>query len=110
MGDCSVSPVFVEVVAPALESGSDLQVKLFNVINSKAPSVREVVEKNLWVVNCGVSFFIESIDGRDFIVARGIVKRSGVDTVVGVIKDVFTLVGVDLSGLKVRVFDPCELK
>jgi hypothetical protein len=110
MSDCPASPVFVEISGPALESGSDLQVKLFSVVNNKAPSVKEVVERNLWVVNCGVSFYIENIGGRDFVVARGIVKRGGVDDIVNVVKDVFTLVGVDLSGLRVRVFDPCEFK
>jgi len=110
MSDCSASPIFLEVRVPAVKVGSELLNELFDAINRKAMDSEMIIRRNVWVSCCGISFDIEDIDGKEYVVAHAVVKRGGVNAVVNVVRDVLTQVSVDLNQLVVRTFDPCNHK
>ena len=110
MSDCSSVPLFIEVMAPALETGSTLQDTLFSTINSWGFRNRDVIGKFVCDFCSGVAFYIENINGKDHVIARTAVRRGKVDVVVGIIKEALVQIGVDVGKLSVRVFDPCEYK
>jgi len=110
MSDCSSVPLFLEVMAPALESGSTLQDVLFSTASSWASKYRDVISKFVCDFCSGASFYIENIGGRDYVVVRTAVNRGNVDVVVGIIKDALAMIGVDSNQLVVRTFDPCNHK
>jgi len=110
MSDCFNVPLFIEVMAPALETGSTLQDILFSTINGWGFRNRDVIGKFVCDFCSGVAFYIESVNGKDYVIARTAVKRGKVDVIVGIIKEALVQVGVDVGKLSVRVYDPCECK
>jgi len=110
MSDCSASPIFLEVSVPAVKVGSELLNELFDAINRKVMDSETIIRRNVWIGCCGISFDIEDIDGKEYVVAHAVVKRGGVDAIINVVRDVLTQVSVDLNQLVVRTFDPCNHK
>jgi len=110
MSDCSSVPLLIEVMAPALESGSSLQDVLFSTIDSWGFRNRDVIGRFVCDFCSGVAFYIENIGGRDYVIARTAVRRGKADVVVGIIKEALVQIGVDVGKLSVRVYDPCECK
>jgi len=116
MSNCSNVPLFLEVMAPALESGSTLQDVFFNTVSGWGFEYKDVINKFVCDFCSGVMFYIENIDGKDHVVVRTAVKRDidfyktamKVDVLISIIKEALSMIGVDMNKLRVRIYDPCK--
>ena len=106
--NCSELPLFLEVMAPALESGSTLQAQLFYTVDSWGFRNRDVINRYVWDGCCSVMFYIENIEGKDHVVARAVVKRDKVNTLIDIVKDALASIGVDMNKLRVKTYNPCK--
>ena len=105
---CSELPLFLEVMAPALESGSTLQDMLFSTVDSWGFRNRDVINRYVWDGCCGVRFYIENVEGKDHVVARAIAKRDKVNILIDIVKDALVSIGVDTNKLRIKTYDPCK--
>jgi len=106
--NCSELPLILEVMAPALETGSTLQDKLFSTVDSWGFEHKSVIEKYVWDGCCKVMFYIENVEGKDHVVARAIAKRDKVDLLIDIVKEALVSIGVDTNKLRIKTYDPCK--
>jgi hypothetical protein len=106
--NCSELPLFLEVMAPALESGSTLQYNLFSTVDEWGFRNRDVINMYVWDGCCRVMFYIENVEGKDHVVARAVVKRDKANILIDIVKDALASIGVDMNKLRVRTYDPCK--
>ena len=102
--NCSKLPLFLEVMAPTFLS-EDM---LFYTTTSWGFENKDAINKCIWDGCCGVIFYIENINGENYVIARTVVKRGYTEQIVNIIKDALKRLGADTTRLKVRVYDPCK--
>jgi hypothetical protein len=108
MSNCDNVPLFLEVMAPALSSGSTLQDILFNTASNWASEYKNVIEKFVCDFCSGISFYIENVDGKDHVIARTAIKRDKTDVIISIIKEALSMIGVDMNKLRIKIYDPCK--
>ena len=102
--NCSKLPLILEVMAPALLSAD----MLFYTTTSWGFENRDTINKYIWDGCCGVIFYIEDVDGENYVIARAVVKRDYVEQFINIVKKALRELGGDVTKLKVRVYDPCK--
>ncbi len=59
-----------------------------------------MINRYVWD-GCGsVMFYIENVEDKDHVVARAVVKRDKVNTLIDIVKDALASIGVDMKQTK----------
>jgi len=104
MSECSRLPLILEVMAPASISVD----MLFYTASSWGFGNKDTINRYIWDGSSGVIFYIESVNGEDYVIARAVIKRDFTEQFVNIVKVALKELGADVSRLKVNVYDPCK--
>ena len=108
MSECDDVPVFVEIKAPSVWHGSNLDVVFLEVISAWQSTIRDVIVKASWMGEHSVIFNAVHDSGKDFIEFKGVIKRSEVIPVTKTVSKIFTEIGIVQDKMKIKIYDPCK--
>jgi len=108
MSECEDVPVLVEIKAPSIHRGSNLDVMLLFVFETHQNEIKEIIEKASWMGTRSVQFNAvheNNVDGIEF---KGVIKRSEIIPVTKTVVRIFDEIGIVRDKLEIKIYDPCK--
>ena len=108
MSECDDVPVIVEIKAPSVWHGSNLDVMLVSVIGAWQREIKEIIEKASWMGTRSVEFSVvhdNNVDGIEF---KGVIKRSEIIPVTKTVSKIFNEIGIVQDKMEIKIYDPCK--
>jgi len=108
MSECENVPVIVEIKAPSVWHGSDLDIRLLSVFEIHQNEIKEIIEKASWMGTCSIQFNAVHDNNVDRIEFRGVIKRSEIIPVTKTVVKIFDEIGIVRDKLEIKIYDPCK--